>query len=77
MHATHAFPPNHSQPRPSFHRDISLQLVASPSLWALAFSQGRDFVSFLRAFKAMRTGFSTGSFRYGIAAFNKGTEELQ
>lgn len=51
--------------------DISLQLVASPSLWAFAFSQGRDFVAFLRAFQAMRKGFSTGNFRYGVAAFQK------
>jgi tocopherol O-methyltransferase len=53
------------------HRDISLGLVASPSLWAFAFTQGRDFVAFLKAFQAMRKGFASGSFRYGVAAFLK------
>jgi tocopherol O-methyltransferase len=53
------------------HRDISLGLIASPSLWAFAFTQGRDFVAFLKAFQAMRKGFASGSFRYGVAAFLK------
>ena len=43
--------------------DIGLQLVASPSLWALALAQGTDFVGFLRAFVAMREGYATGAFR--------------
>ncbi len=52
-------------------RDISLDLVASPSLWAFAFSQGRDFVAFLKAFQAMRSGFASGSFRWVRATSRK------
>lgn len=52
-------------------RDISISLVADPSLWALALTQGRDFISFLRAFKAMRKGYANGSFRYAVMVFEK------
>jgi tocopherol O-methyltransferase len=45
--------------------------VSSPSLWALAFAQGRDFVEFLRAFQAMRRGFANGTFRYAVFVFEK------
>ena len=52
-------------------RDISISLVSSPSLWALAFTQGRDFIAFLQAFKAMRRGYANGTFRYAVMAFRK------
>ena len=52
-------------------RDISVSLVADPSLWALALTQGRDFISFLRAFQAMRKGYANGSFRYAVMVFEK------
>lgn len=51
--------------------DISWSLVQSPSLWALAFSQGRDFIAFLQAFRAMRRGFGNGTFRYAVLVFEK------
>ena len=51
--------------------DISWQLVSSPSLWAFAISQGRDGVAFLQAFRAMRRGYTEGSFRYGVMAFER------
>ncbi|KAJ9602603.1 hypothetical protein H2200_012796 [Cladophialophora chaetospira] len=51
--------------------DISWQLVSSPSLWAFAISQGRDGLAFLQSFRAMRRGYSDGSFRYGVMAFVK------
>ncbi|KAK4193123.1 S-adenosyl-L-methionine-dependent methyltransferase [Podospora australis] len=51
--------------------DISWSLVQSPSLWAFAFSQGRDGIAFLQAFRAMRRGYANGSFRYAVVAFVK------
>ncbi|KAK4460847.1 gamma-tocopherol methyltransferase [Cladorrhinum samala] len=51
--------------------DISWSLVQNPSLWAFAFSQGRDGIAFLQAFRAMRRGYANGSFRYAVMAFVK------
>ncbi|KAK4043024.1 S-adenosyl-L-methionine-dependent methyltransferase [Parachaetomium inaequale] len=51
--------------------DISWSLVQNPSLWAFAFSQGRDGIAFLQAFRAMRRGYANGSFRYAVMAFAK------
>lgn len=52
-------------------RDISWSLIQSPALWAFAFSQGRDGIAFLQAFRAMRRGFANGSFRYAVLVFQK------
>jgi tocopherol O-methyltransferase len=52
-------------------RDISWQLVSSPSLWAFAISQGRDGLAFLQAFRAMRRGYASGAFRYAVVAFER------
>lgn len=52
-------------------RDISWQLVSSPSLWAFAISQGRDGLAFLQAFRAMRRGYANGAFHYAVMAFEK------
>ncbi|KAK3365853.1 S-adenosyl-L-methionine-dependent methyltransferase [Lasiosphaeria ovina] len=51
--------------------DISWALVQNPALWAFAFSQGRDGIAFLQAFRAMRRGYANGSFRYAVMAFEK------
>lgn len=51
--------------------DISWSLVQNPSLWAFAFSQGRDGIAFLQAFRAMRRGYANGSFRYAVMSFQK------
>ncbi|XDG02189.1 hypothetical protein ABKA04_001804 [Annulohypoxylon sp. FPYF3050] len=51
--------------------DISWSLVSSPSLWAFAISQGRDGLSFLQAFRAMRRGYANGTFRYAVMCFEK------
>lgn len=51
--------------------DISWSLIQNPSLWAFAFSQGRDGIAFLQAFRAMRRGYANGSFRYAVMAFIK------
>ncbi|KAL8976348.1 MAG: hypothetical protein Q9177_006874, partial [Variospora cf. flavescens] len=52
-------------------RDISWSLIQSPALWAFAFSQGRDGIAFLQAFRAMRRGYANGAFRYAVMVFQK------
>ncbi|KAK4168016.1 gamma-tocopherol methyltransferase [Cladorrhinum sp. PSN259] len=51
--------------------DISWSLVQNPSLWAFAFSQGRDGIAFLQSFRAMRRGYANGNFRYAVMSFVK------
>ncbi|KAL8832834.1 MAG: hypothetical protein Q9191_000018 [Dirinaria sp. TL-2023a] len=51
--------------------DISWSLIQSPSLWAFAFSQGRDGIAFLQAFRAMKRGYANGTFRYAVMVFLK------
>ena len=51
--------------------DITWELVRNPSLWKLALTQGGDVINFLKAFQAMRNGYSTGVFRYGVMVFEK------
>lgn len=51
--------------------DISWSLIQNPALWAFAVSQGRDGLAFMQAFRAMRRGFSNGTFRYAVMAFQK------
>jgi tocopherol O-methyltransferase len=46
--------------------DFGLDIIGDKSLWALARRQGRDFLNYLRAFRAMRAGFKSGSFVYGL-----------
>ncbi|KAF4985401.1 hypothetical protein FDECE_16577 [Fusarium decemcellulare] len=54
--------------------DITWSLVQNPSLWAFAFTQGRDGIAFLQSFRAMRRGYANGTFRYSVMAFSKGTQ---
>ena len=51
--------------------DISLNLIKNRALWKLASDQGIDFVHFLRAFNAMRKGFASGNFVYGLIIARK------
>ncbi|KAF6800337.1 Tocopherol O-methyltransferase, chloroplastic [Colletotrichum musicola] len=51
--------------------DITWTLVQNPSLWAFAFSQGRDGIAFLQSFRAMRRGYANGTFQYAVTAFEK------
>jgi len=45
---------------------VGADIVKSPALWKLAAKNGSMFVDFLRAFRAMNAGFSTGNFVYGM-----------
>lgn len=51
--------------------DITWSLIQNPSLWAFAFSQGRDGIAFLQSFRAMRRGYANGTFRYAVMLFQK------
>ncbi|KAK6215304.1 methyltransferase domain-containing protein [Colletotrichum tabaci] len=51
--------------------DITWSLVQNPSLWAFAFSQGRDGIAFLQSFRAMRRGYANGTFQYAVMSFEK------
>ncbi len=46
--------------------DIGLEIVKHKTLWRLAAENGSAFVRFLRAFVAMRAGFASGKFVYGL-----------
>ena len=51
--------------------DFCLDIIKDKSLWRLAASHGSDFVRFLRGFKAMRAGFASGHFVYGLLIAHK------
>src|ERR1700680_3047437 len=46
--------------------DLCLDIIKDKSFWALAAKYGADFVSYLKAFEAMRAGFASGNFVYGL-----------
>jgi tocopherol O-methyltransferase len=51
--------------------DISLDIIRQKEFWQLAAKKGREFVRFLRGFSAMRAGFASGDFVYGLLAAKK------
>jgi tocopherol O-methyltransferase len=51
--------------------DLGLDIIKNRSLWKLAATKGRMFVNFLRAFRAMRAGFASGNFVYGLVVAQK------
>ena len=51
--------------------DFCLDIIKDKALWQLAASNGPEFLRFLRAFKAMRSGFSSGNFVYGLLIAHK------
>jgi tocopherol O-methyltransferase len=46
--------------------DLCLDIIADKSFWALAAKYGTHFVSYLKAFEALRAGFASGNFVYGL-----------
>ena len=46
--------------------DLCLDIIKNQSFWALAAKYGTHFVSYLKAFEAMRAGFASGNFVYGL-----------
>lgn len=51
--------------------DLGLDIIKNRSLWKLAATNGATFVNFLRAFRAMRAGFASGKFVYGLVVAQK------
>jgi tocopherol O-methyltransferase len=46
--------------------DLSLAIISDKAFWALAAKLGAKFVSHLKSFQAMRAGFASGNFVYGL-----------
>ena len=46
--------------------DLCLDIIKDKALWAIAATNGPEFVRFLRTFKAMRTAYASGHFLYGL-----------
>lgn len=51
--------------------DLCLDMLRDKAVWQLALHHGKEFVSFLKSFKAMRDGFRTGAFRYALMVSEK------
>jgi hypothetical protein len=48
-----------------------LDIIKNRSLWKLAATKGAMFVDFLGAFRAMRAGFASEKFVYGLLVAQK------
>ena len=46
--------------------ELSLDIIKEKSLWALAARYGSNFVTYLKGFQAMRAGYASGNFVYGL-----------
>ena len=46
--------------------DLCLDIISNKAFWELAAKHGADFIAFLKAFRAMRAGFASGNFVYGL-----------
>ena len=51
--------------------DVGLDIIKEKAFWELALRHGTDFVRYLKGFKAMRDGFATGNFVYGLFVAEK------
>jgi tocopherol O-methyltransferase len=46
--------------------DLGLDIIKDKTFWSLAVKLGAGFVTYLKAFHAMRAGFASGNFVYGL-----------
>ncbi len=51
--------------------DLGQDIIKNKALWKLAATNGAMFVNFLKAFRAMRAGFASGKFVYGLVVAQK------
>jgi tocopherol O-methyltransferase len=51
--------------------DLGLDIIKNKSLWKIAAEFGAEFIDFLQAFRAMRAGFKSGNFVYGLIVARK------
>lgn len=56
--------------------EISLGLIKDKALWKLALRHGGEFVNFLRSFQAMKNGFASSNFVYGLIVARKPQERV-
>jgi tocopherol O-methyltransferase len=51
--------------------DISVEILKDKKLWELAAKKGPQFLTYLRGFRAMRAGYASGTFVYGLLVARK------
>lgn len=51
--------------------DISLDIIKNKKFWQLALRNGSQFTNFLKSFCAMKAGFGSGNFIYGVIIAKK------
>lgn len=51
--------------------DLCLDIIKDRAFWSLAAKHGLAFLDYLRAFKAMRDGYDSGNFIYGLMVAEK------
>jgi tocopherol O-methyltransferase len=51
--------------------DITSEAIKNKALWSLAREHSKEFIEFLKSFKAMRNGFKSGAFRYPAMVLEK------
>jgi len=51
--------------------DLGLDVIRDRSFWALAAKQGRHFITYLKAFRAIQAGCTSGNFVYGLFVARK------
>lgn len=51
--------------------DACLEIARTRATLRLAYQHGKEFVAFLRSFKAMKDGYKSGAFRYGLMISEK------
>lgn len=51
--------------------NLGLEMLRDRSFWLLAAKHGKDFLAYLKTFRAMSDGFASGSFVYGLFVAHK------
>lgn len=51
--------------------DLAIEMIRTPELWKFAATRGKDFVSFLEGFTAMRAGYASKTLVYGALVGQK------
>jgi SAM-dependent methyltransferase len=51
--------------------DLGLDILKNRALWQIAAEYGSEVINFLRAFRAMKAGFASGNFIYGLIVAKK------
>jgi tocopherol O-methyltransferase len=54
--------------------DVGLDIIKDRKLWELAMNNGREFFDYLQAFRAMKAGFASGNFVYGLMVAKKASQ---